>query len=623
MKRSSQVTLLTLLLCLIAFCQLQAQPNSDPFGLRQPIKIRPEKSREPAAVAVQTAKGMADDKAYEYLRDWVIPEANKPDFQMQFEIMPLDDQQNLTPETAEVDRFLSPAIQLIAIAKKLNKLDELLERVNAVDASSSQDTRAKASLLTLIYAEQNKMDLAKAEIEKLSVLAERPLPSEMSVESRAPEFYVVLYAGRKLPLYVDAYLLGTTLRAHERNMATHASDWNWVRLLNGALSAVNRKHMGETVVKPLKQWTSVPNVTAIQSAQGMRPSVWRMEKGTLRHDGGEAWSSLYFQSPLRGKFEIVANRSTYNYGEMLVSIGMHSAEPLFDLKARRVHRALLGTIIVGDPVEMPVWDYMAEFRIVVDDNKVTTYTNGVFIHEQQFDAPIDPWLVLQAEWPESPKVVKSIDIIGTPEIPTEIDLVHMADAGGWRVNFYEYSSYANPVGRYYAFTPDEIHGRLQVGSGSRKRESFLKYSRPMLEDGEFEYEFFYEKDSFEAHPVIGKTAFMLSDEAVQVHPLTNGFSDQSGNTPDTLQELAGAKKPTLKPGTWNHVLVKLKGDSVTLSVNGEEVATRAVAEPANERFFGFFRYVSHYQMRIRNAKYRGDWPKELPPLEMQELADKS
>jgi hypothetical protein len=349
-----------------------------------------------------------------------------------------------------------------------------------------------------------------------------------------------------------------------------------------------------------------------------------MEKKLLKHDGGEVWSSLYFQSPLRGKFEITANRSTFNYGEMLISVGMHSAEPLWDLKGHRVHRALLGSIAIDGPITLPAWEAMADFKIVVDSNTVKTFTNGVLIHEEQFSAPIDPWISMQAEWPGFSTTVKSLEIHGTPEIPREIDLVNVADAGGWRVGFYEYSTYPNPVGRYYRFTSGEIQGiKPRDAFGFRTRESFLQYSRPMLEDGEFEYEFYYEPGKFETHPVLGKNAVILNGEVAVVHPLSNFPFERSEITPDTVQQIAGAVTPNLKASNWNHVLMKLKGDQLALSVNGEQVAARTVNEPRNERFFGFLRFINQSEMRVRNAKYRGDWPKELPPVSQQELADKS
>ncbi len=586
------------------------------------LVVSPQAEEIDIAGVVRTAESLSDPEAYKYLLNWVVPPANRGVFRMQFVIIPLEEQSKLPPATAEIERFKSPAMKLISIAKRLNKLNDLLVQVNAVDESNAQNIRAKAGMSALIYAHQREYRLAKSEITKLSLLAAEPLPNSYTLGDRAPEFYAVLFGGMFPELYYDAWVLGTSLRSHERDLETHATDGNWERLLNGALSTIMRRNAPNATSAVLKQWTAVPNITGQQAATGLRPSQWRMEDGTLKHDGGETWSSLYFQSPLRGKFEIVATRSTFDYGEMLISVGMHSAEPQFDLASHRVHRALLGSISAGEPIEMPFWQKMARFRIVVDENRVTTYTNDVLIHDEEFSAPIDPWLVLQAEWPWFSTTVKSLEIRGTPFVPEEIDLVDTADAGGWRVNFYEYSNYPNPIGRYHTITSNEIRGSIRRSAGQRKIESFLKYSRPMLEDGEFEYEFYFEPGKSEVHPVMGKYAVMLTDDATKLHPLSNGPTDRSGATPDTIFELEDAKAPTLKHNDWNHVILQLRSDQLTILVNGEAVATHHVVEPPNERFFGFFRYVNLHEIRVRSAKYRGEWPKVLPPIDQQELAIK-
>jgi hypothetical protein len=59
---------------------------------------------------------------------------------------------------------------------------------------------------------------------------------------------------------------------------------------------------------------------------------------------------------------------------------------------------------------------------------------------------------------------------------------------------------------------------------------------------------------------------------------------------------------------------------LTLTVNGTQVAQHTLTEPANQRIFGLFRYADKTKCRVRNIVYRGDWPKELPPVENQELA---
>ena len=76
----------------------------------------------------------------------------------------------------------------------------------------------------------------------------------------------------------------------------------------------------------------------------------------------------------------------------------------------------------------------------------------------------------------------------------------------------------------------------------------------------------------------------------------------------------------MKPNDWNKIKLTLKGDQLTVAVNGTDVATHTVTARHNERFFGLFRFSNKTPCRVRNLVYRGDWPKLLPAIADQELA---
>jgi predicted Zn-dependent protease len=576
-----------------------------------------------ASDVVKQARSIGDEKAYPMLLDWVVPDENQARFKMYFQLLSLAEQDKLAQGTIELERVLSPAVELVAVAKRQGKLDELYQRVSAVETYSARDVRAKIGLATLIDIEQNKFDDAKSKLKKLLEIAQTPLPKEYGDGDRAAEWYVILFAGRKPELWDDAWALANKLRETERAEESKANEGNWRPLLHGAMGALTRwkKERSGQTEPVLKQWTSVPSTTARQSAEGLRPSVWRMDSGVLKHDAGETWSHLFFQSPLRGKYEITARRSTFDYAEMLIATGTYSAEPAYDLKSRRLNRTLFFSQPAGEEIKIPNWDKMADFRMVVDGNKVTTYTNGVEVYQQQFNGPIDPWLVLQQDNPWYFGTIENLEIRGTPEIPAEIDLTSLANGGGWLANTYtEGANYSNPVGSGYQFTDQQIVGTLHNDTSSEYVESLLKYYRPMLEDGEIEFEFFYEAGMFEVHPVIGDNALLLGAGEVALHPMSDGPFDREGRKSTASQPIADAKSPGLKEKDWNQVLLKLVGDQVQLSVNGQLVATLTINDPANQRFFGLFRYRDKHEMKVRSVKYRGQWPMQLPATESQELA---
>ena len=65
---------------------------------------------------------------------------------------------------------------------------------------------------------------------------------------------------------------------------------------------------------------------------------------------------------------------------------------------------------------------------------------------------------------------------------------------------------------------------------------------------------------------------------------------------------------------------KLTGDTVDLTLNGQHICSREL-EPTNQRTFGLFHYADQAEARVKNIRWRGDWPKQLPDVSEQELVD--
>ncbi len=168
---------------------------------------------------------------------------------------------------------------------------------------------------------------------------------------------------------------------------------------------------------------------------------------------------------------------------------------------------------------------------------------------------------------------------------------------------------------------DELHGQLRKNTSARNLQSLLMYQRPMLEDGVIEFESFYVPGEFEVHPTVGRTALMVGAGGVQKHLLTDAEYEDGGLLPGNVSAIEdAAKSVVLKENNWNHFKVSLKGDQLTLAVNGAEVASVTVTAASNMRYFGLFRYADKTKCRVRNIVYRGEWPKTLPSIAEQQLA---
>jgi hypothetical protein len=147
----------------------------------------------------------------------------------------------------------------------------------------------------------------------------------------------------------------------------------------------------------------------------------------------------------------------------------------------------------------------------------------------------------------------------------------------------------------------------------------LTYQRPLLEDGEFEFETYYVPGELEVHPCIGRTTFLLEREGPQLHLRTDAQFERSGLLSDNAVAITGAQPLPLREKDWNHVRVTLSGDRMALFVNGTQVAEIDIHEPRERRNLGLFRFANRQKCRVRNFTYRGQWPMLVPPVDQQEL----
>ncbi|MEX1042272.1 MAG: DUF1583 domain-containing protein [Pirellulaceae bacterium] len=574
------------------------------------------------AGVIQAARAMEDAAAYDYLADWVLPNDHHQRTRVVLSYVPLADQEGEPGLDVAIRRILCPTDELVQVASRLGRLDDLRTKVQEIEPVDSVDARHRQTLMALVEIAAGETEKGTQTLRQILAAIQDGLPPYLSLSDRTAELVVALRAGEVPELWQLGHGVAQHLRALERGDGDKRSNnEKWHTMISAAHSAIESRYMDlETDREPLTQWATVPYLGQSIRMQGFRPSSWLYERGTLTHLPSDAWNQLFFQSPLRGKFEILARASTVNHKEVSISIGRHSAEPKHDLSKTQVFTMMHGSRDVGSALKLPVWDQSADFRIVVEGTKVTTFTNGVKIHEETFEAPLDPWLVLQARTPKFMSTIRDLRIIGTPEIPAEIDLIRMAGWSAWRSDVYgHWSSQDATSDAPYVRQDDEIVGNLRKIGDSKNLESLFMYSRPLLEDGEITFETYYEPGKFEIYPALGGIAYLLEADGVAKHRMTEARWETSGRDHGNREPVSDTAPPW-KQQDWNQVRLVLRDDQLSIEVNGTKVHEAEVTEPASERFFGLFRYTEQTRCRVRNMVYRGDWPKELPAVEDQQLA---
>jgi hypothetical protein len=233
---------------------------------------------------------------------------------------------------------------------------------------------------------------------------------------------------------------------------------------------------------------------------------------------------------------------------------------------------------------------------------------------------------------------RAIKIDGKPDIPERLRLSAAPALTGWLADYYDEpldgpqpaweKRGAEIFGRAYEAPATPTRGTVsisntgssiadvpRIGIPGSMQESLLQYHRPMLEDGEISYEFYYEPGKAQVHPALDRLAFLLAPEGVAIHRLTDAQYDRTGLDPGNFAvEPAHRRGPgrlPLKPRDWNRLELALAGDVVTLRLNGVAVYERPL-ESSNNRTFGLFHYADTAEARVRNVEYRGDWPRSLP-----------
>ena len=359
-------------------------------------------------------------------------------------------------------------------------------------------------------------------------------------------------------------------------------------------------------------WSPVTHATAESRGRGEPPAHWTASDSGFTHDAGHANDFLYLNTPLRGDFQVDCELTARQGRELRLSNCGTSVGPKHDMKEVEVMNLgrELAAVAIHPPLAPPGDWY--RYRLVVRGDRATSFVNDRKVHEWPLSADRDPWLALHSAAGLNGSV-RHVKISGEPTVPESLDLSAPPDLAGWTADSYhETLTGQEPDWKKLG---SEIVGQARRGWPGSRQESVLRYNRPLLEDGTITYEFFYVPGKVLTHPAIDRLTFLLEPQGVKTHWLTDAPYERTNLTSDnTSAEPEARREPaslSLKPDAWNKVVLTLKGDKATLTLNGDQVAERLL-EPTNQRVFGLFHYADETEARVRNMTYRGEWPKTLP-----------
>lgn len=575
---------------------------------------------------VMKSREMKATERYDYLKEWVLPNAVHPTIRLQAAFTSVDPPVVVAAEAVSQlkgkrqhigGQLVAPVMELMRTAKELNRLDALEQAINAGKSAVTETSRDYLSL-QLLLALAREDDVAADKQLKALCESLRSLDPTTPIFERAAELTAIDAALERPALRSDIVALTEFFVNGNRQ----SGEWDYrLRSLRGKALWLNSDSTRDLprAQNPtgLTQWAAVSHPTAEWRAKGLTPATWSVGKGYATFFTGNGDDALYFQSPLEGDFELRLKRTTYWWREIRPMYGNLGVELHWEGKS--IWKCLRGRGNVAEfPQKIENWAPVVDYRLVVQNGHHTAYVNGKPVYNEKVGPNPDPWLSLQTSSPQYDGGVEDVQILGSPRVPEVLNLSSVSNLHSWRANYFNES--IDAADAVWKKDKDEIVGALHANAPGSERQSLLQYHRPMLEDGEIEYDFYYDAGKTEVHPAIDRATFILTPTGIQLHYLTDAIYDRTGLSPGNMTPLPdSAKSLQLKDKAWNSLKLALAGDVVTLSLNGEKTGSYKL-EAINQRIFGLFRYSSATASRIKNVTYRGNWPKQVPSVKLQELA---
>ena len=612
------------------------------------------------------AMKLAPTDRYGFLSDWVLPGKNHESLRIQIGFSqtnpsPASDDypvalwdKDTRPRQPSGGELISPAWDLVDVARQTQQLSQLKERVEAWRPDSQADGRlAQAAMLTLIDIAAADRDAADRDAAALSVeeflkaavvnpAEAGPRNAELLVLDRGVQFRpiresIAEWSNRYQPWMIAKFNRSVPNRHFK---SAHSQ----LRLLQ---LASRDEPMISLSAQPLEQWSVVTRSQAQTRGTGSPTSKWEYKPGLVENVASHDDDFLFFNTPLRGNFEVECDVSGFGWRDSHLMVGGVWVAPVYthdgyDLGNFRETR-LRGKI---SPPLTKTGEWI-HYRTVVRDRVVSTYFNGRLIRQEMVSKDHDPWVAIRST-PRHDGAVRNLRITGQPEIPSEIKLSADSNLDGWLSYYDNRVGGQNAAWQHVRSSDDEeiVGNRISRPGGfvtsllnafnkpaatdsetqnlPPRQERLLRYHRPMLEDGTIEYDFFYSPGDILAHPALDRLAFLLHPDGVKVHWITDGKFDRSNlnsnNAFDEPESRRGPETLPLKNGDWNRLQLRLTGDTVSLVLNEAVVYERAL-EATNQRTFGLFHFADETQARVRNIVWQGDWPRSLPPIAKQELAN--
>ena len=592
-------------------------------------------------------------KRFEFLARWVLPGETHPGYRMTglfAESQPSDSEfQMATIRSSAGPELVSPVIDLLDAAAQAGRLIELRDRILAspqvepVSVAASETTaathwnelqsRSRVVLLLLVELARNEETDVAELFDEFFEAASQAISE--NVDERWPETLVAWYGAKRRPEFRGTGDLLDLLWSKRSSKSTSAAAAAW-QLHIAALRWQRRFRLDKSNTESISaassvdswqdRWMTTSRMRAHTKEHGFPSAEWRRFRHEVRHVSGHDEDYLLYHIPLTGNFSVEAEILGPGEAQLLV------AGTLFG--PRGTKEFVTGNFNTGATIKRlnPALAKMYEWvhcRSVIANGNCRTYLNGRLLNQRHVGKTPDPWVGVRS-WCLQAGAARDVRITGKPDIPESVVISSTACRSGW-VAFHETLEADENARWRFTDGPDQesiITGLPSDGLAGSLRESLLQYFRPLIEDGSVEYEFYYQPGRVLAHAALDRQAFLLEPDGIRVHSISNEAYGRATSAPgqfDHSSRQDSGRSPSLplplKSRQWNRLRLAIVGNQLTITLN-ESVVFEGHVEPSCSRHFGLFHFNDQTELRVRDVTMRGDWPRTLPPVSEQVLADR-
>lgn len=577
---------------------------------------------ESGPAIVDRSKSLHPEARMIFLGQWVLPNDDHPNFRVSADYYQAG---------SDEPKIISPAIDWLSLVVQLEHTERAVQQIQDATVSSANDRCDQAALLALLAIEEGNTAEATTRLEDYFTLL---LSDKIELDARRDGALLCAKRSTSSPELMD--VIHEPVQVMIQHYTSEVARTAWHRHFWAVHAKITRevvRKSGDSIddVDQLSQWHPISRTSAFEHGSAFPAADWLFRPGSAQNLASRGDDFLFFQSPLLGNFEIENEATAFGYREAQLMVGGVWVTPIYTHKQYGFGnvRGELQRRAIDPPLTDTSSHGWFHYRTKIGNDLATTYFNGRHVHDQSMSTQRDPWIAIRSSY-RTDGIVSDLRMTGDVTIPDSINMVDSGELLSWYDYFQPPGNISQRLGSWKGKiwndgsgnTATEINDArdetLTLGSCA---ERLLVYTRPIIEDGIIEFDFWYAKGEFAAHPVVGRTCFLLTPTGVVSHQVTDGRFERSNRRPDNLtRNVPGKYELRFKENGWNSLRLQLDGNELTIALNDSPIHQQTLTTPPLDRTFGLFHFADRSNLRIRNPKWTGSWPKEFPDLAKQELA---